>query len=70
MNAVESGNLEMVKFLIAQGARIDETDLKGHSLLWYAKQGRGPELSGWGNYKRSEGNKAVTEFFKDQGLKN
>jgi ankyrin repeat protein len=69
MNAAQSGNLEMVKLFIAQGARIDATDLKGHSLLWYANQGRGTEVTGWGNLKRSEGNKAVIEFFKSQGLR-
>jgi ankyrin repeat protein len=58
MRAAETGNLDVVKLLIAHGAGINATDLKGHSALQYAKDGR-----------NKEDRKAMIRFLESQGLK-
>jgi len=68
MRAARTGNLELVKALIAHGADVNVKDAKGRSVLQYAKEGRGTQL-GFASYKRSAGNEEVIKFFESQGLK-
>jgi ankyrin repeat protein len=69
MRAARTGNLDLVKVLIAHGADINVKDTKGHSVLQYAKEGKGTQLGFGGSYKRTAGNEEVIKFFESQGLK-
>jgi ankyrin repeat protein len=68
MRAARTGNIDLVKVLIAHGADINVKDAKGHSVLQYAKEGRGTQL-GFASYKRTAGNEEVIKFFESQGLR-
>jgi ankyrin repeat protein len=68
MRAAETGNLDLVKLLIAHGADINVRDNKGHTVFEYANEGRGTQM-GFAGYKRSAGNEEVIKFFESQGLK-
>jgi ankyrin repeat protein len=68
MRAAETGNLDLVKLLIAHGADINVRDNKGRSVLEYAKEGRGTQM-GFVGYKKSAGNEEVIKYFEGQGLK-
>ena len=68
MRAAETGNLDLVKLLLAHGADINVRDNKGHTVLEYAKEGRGTQM-GFAGYKKSAGNLEVIKYFEDQGLK-
>ncbi len=63
MRAAETGNLYLVKLLIANRADIYARDDYGHSALQYAKDGRGV-----GN-KKTTGNQEVVKFLEGQGVK-
>ena len=68
MRAAETGNLELVKLLIAHGADINVRDIKGRTVLEYAREGRGTQM-GFAGYKRSAGNEEVIKYLEGQGLK-
>ncbi len=68
MRAAETGNLDLVKLLIAHGADINVKDNKGRTVLEYAREGRGTQM-GFAGYKRSAGNEEVIKYFESQGLK-
>jgi ankyrin repeat protein len=68
MRAAETGNLNLVKVLIAHGANINVRDAKNHSVLEYAKNARGAQL-GFLGYKKSAGDEEVIKFLESQGLK-
>jgi len=68
MRAAQTGNLDLVKLLLAHGADINVRDNKGHTVLEYAKEGRGTQM-GFGGYKKSAGNEEVIKYFEGQGLK-
>jgi ankyrin repeat protein len=68
MRAAETGNLDLVKLLLAHGADINVRDNRGHSVLEYAKEGRGTQM-GFVGYKKSAGNEEVIKYFEGQGLK-
>jgi len=68
MRAAETGNLDLVKLLIAHGADINVRDNKGHTVLEYAREGRGTQM-GFAGYKKSAGNEEVIKYFEGQGLK-
>jgi ankyrin repeat protein len=68
MRAAETGNLDLVKLLIAHGADINVRDIKGHTVLEYAREGRGTQM-GFAGYKKSAGNEEVIRYFESLGLK-
>ncbi|MGA3159875.1 MAG: ankyrin repeat domain-containing protein [Terracidiphilus sp.] len=68
MRAAETGNLDLVKLLLAHGADINVRDYKGHTVLEYAKEGRGTQM-GFASYKRTAGNEEVIKYFEGLGLK-
>jgi ankyrin repeat protein len=68
MRAAQTGNLDLVKLLIAHGADINVRDNKGHTVLEYAKEGRGTQM-GFAGYKKTTGNEEVIKYFEGMGLK-
>jgi len=68
MRAAETGDLELVKLLIAHGADINVRDNKGRTVLEYAREGRGTQM-GFAGYKKSAGNLEVIKYFEGMGMK-